>query len=63
MAWKADEFLYNFMYIMSWILQGIFLYLGGRLGVSELNTDFLLRCQTFRSLKKKNTDLFLCFCI
>jgi hypothetical protein len=52
MAWNADEFLYNFMYRISWILQSIFLYLGGRLGVGELNTDFLLWSQTFRSLKK-----------
>jgi len=37
---------------MSWILQNIFLYLGGRLGVGELNTDILLWCQTFCSLQK-----------
>lgn len=51
MAWNVDEFLYNFMYRMSWILQSIFLYLGGRLGVGELNTDVLLWCQTYWSFQ------------
>jgi hypothetical protein len=51
-AWNANVFLYNFTYRMSWILQSIFFYLGGRLGVGELNTDFLLWCQIFWSLQK-----------
>ena len=58
MAWNADEFLYNFTYRMSWILQSIFLYLSGWPGVSELNTDILLWCQTFCSLQKKLLTYF-----
>jgi hypothetical protein len=60
-AWNADEFLYNFTYRMSWILQSIFLYLGERLGVIDLNTDILLWYQTFCSLQKNYwlSSLFL----
>lgn len=62
MASNVDEFLYNFMHRMFWILQSIFLYLGGRLGVGELNTDVYCGVRHTGPFKQF-TDLFLCFCI